>query len=149
MEITWKFSPAVPCSLHDCRMERMEREQNGLRLFFPQGYWELGEPVRPVTGSVLIPGVDWDLSYVHLLSPNGAPGAFAGRKVPLSDFLEELEDGFWFEIVEELYGYNALSYGGYLSLPGEEKLIDMVLSLACEGKVLYQFQREEGPSQTT
>ena len=148
MEIVCNFSPALPCSLHDCRVKGMEREGDGLRLLFPGGYWELGETAGPVTGSVLIPQVDWDLSYVHLLSPNGAPGPFAGRKIPLADFLEELEEGFWLEIVEELYGYRALSYGGYLSLPGEGKLIDTVLSLCCEGKVLYQFRREEDPPQT-
>ena len=112
-------------------------ENGDLRLFFEDGYLELSQPPRPVEGKVRIRQVDEDFSYVHFLSDYGRFGSFQGEKMPLSEFIRRYPD-FSFEIVGEYYGYQSLVYGGYLSIPERESVVDMTLSITYTGAIVYE-----------
>ena len=137
MDVAYRFSSSIPYSLHDGRVNRMVWEDGDLRLFFEDGYLELSQPPRPVEGQVRIRQVDEDFSYVHFLSDYGRFGSFQGEKMPLSEFIRRYPD-FSFEIVDEHDGYQGLIYGGYLSLPERENVVDMTLSITYTGAIFYE-----------
>ena len=137
MDVVYRFQSSIPYSLHDGRVNRMVWENGDLRLFFEDGYLELSQPPRPVEGQVRIRQVDEDFSYVHFLSDYGRFGSFQGEKMPLSEFIRRYPD-FSFEIVGEYYGYQSLVYGGYLSLPERESVVDMTLSITYTGAIVYE-----------
>ena len=137
MDVAYRFSSSIPYSLHDGRVNRMVWEDGDLRLFFEDGYLELSQPPRPVEGQVRIRQVDEDFSHVHFLSDYGRFGSFQGEKMPLSEFIRRYPD-FSFEIVDEHDGYQGLIYGGYLSLPERENVVDMTLSITYTGAIFYE-----------
>lgn len=55
----------------------------------------------------------------------------------LSEFIRRYPE-FSFEIVGEYYGYQSLVYGGYLSLPERESVVDMTLSITYIGAIVYE-----------
>lgn len=137
MDVAYRFSSSIPYSLHDGRVHKMVWENGDLRLFFEDGYLELSQPPRPAEGQVRIQQVDEDFSYVHFLSDCGRFGSFQGEKIPLSEFIRRYPD-FSFEIVDEHDGYQGLIYGGYLSLPERENVVDMTLSITYTGAIFYE-----------
>ena len=128
MDVAYRFSSSIPYSLHDGRVHKMVGEN---------GYLELSQPPRPVEGQVRIRQVDEDFSYIHFLSDCGRFGSFQGEKMPLSEFIRRYPE-FSFEIVGEYYGYQSLVYGGYLSLPERESVVDMTLSVTYAGAIVYE-----------
>ena len=55
------------------------------------------------------------------------------------DFLRNYPD-FSFEILDELYGCNMVSFTGYLSLAGMEKLIEACFSICYTGSIVYRLR---------
>ncbi len=139
MNITYHFEPTIPYSLHDMRVNRIERVGNHLRFYFESGYIELKDNFRQVNGNLFIEDVDMDFSDVHFLSENGAYGTFNGERMELVHFLKNYED-FSLEIVDETYGYNTVVYQGYLSLPNRKNLIDMTMSIYYTGNIVYEVK---------
>lgn len=139
MNIVYQFQPTIPYSLHDMRVNRMERVGEHLRLYFEYGYVEIREEGRQVDGNLLIENVSMNFSDVYFLSANGAYGNFRGQRMEFGQFLETYTD-FSFEIVGETYGYNEVVYRGYLSLPDRENLIEMMLSLYYTGNIVYEVK---------
>ena len=137
MDVVYRFQSSIPNSLHDGRVNRMVWEDGDLRLFFEDGYLELSQQPHPVEGQVRIRQVDEDFSYIHFLSDYGRFGLFQGEKMPLSEFIRRYPE-FSFEIVGEYYGYQSLVYGGYLSLPERESVVDMTLSITYAGAIVYE-----------
>ena len=137
MDVVYRFQSSILYSLHDGRVKRMVWENGDLRLFFEDGYLKLSQPPRPVEGQVRIRQVDEDFSYVHFLSDYGRFGSFQGEKMPLSEFIRRYPD-FSFEIVGEYYGCQSLVYGGYLSIPERESVVDMTLSITYTGAIVYE-----------
>ena len=139
MNVTYHFEPTIPYSLHDMRVNQIERVGNHLRFYFETGYIELKDNFQPVDGNLLIEDVDMDFSDVHFLSENGAYGRFSGERMKLEDFLKNYND-FFFEILDESYGYNTVLYQGYLSLPKKNNLIDMTMSIYYTGNIVYELK---------
>ena len=52
--------------------------------------------------------------------------------------IRQVEEDFSFEIVDEHDGYQGLIYGGYLSLPERENVVDMTLSITYTGAIFYE-----------
>ena len=88
---------------------------------------------------MLIEKADPEDCSVWLLSDNGRYGSFQGEKMMLTDFLKNYPD-FTFEILDELYGYNMVSFTGYLSLDGRENLIEASFSIYYTGSIVYQLR---------
>ncbi len=139
MNITYHFEPTIPYSLHDMRVNQIERVGNHLRFYFETGYIELKDNFQQVDGNLLIEDVDMNFSDVHFLSENGAYGRFSGERMELEDFLKNYND-FFFEILDESYGYNTVFYQGYLSLPKKNNLIDMTMSIYYTGNIVYELK---------
>ena len=139
MNITYHFEPTIPYSLHDMRVNQIERVGNHLRFYFETGYIELKDNFQQVDGNLLIEDVDMNFSDVHFLSENGAYGRFSGERMELEDFLKNYND-FFFEILDESYGYNTVLYQGYLSLPKKNNLIDMTMSIYYTGNIVYELK---------
>lgn len=53
------------------------------------------------------------------------------------EFLTEYLD-YIFEIVDELYGYNQVINGVYLTLPNNEMIYEMEINIYHFGEILYQ-----------
>ncbi len=136
METSYKLTQLPPYSLHDMRINSMKRQGKDLRLTFESGYLKLEEPCRQVDGDILIQGIDWDFAAV-CLRENGTFGECKSRKLSLLNFLTEYPD-FFFEVADELYGYNQLRYSGYLSLPNTEELMEMELSIYHTKSIIYR-----------
>ena len=62
-----------------------------------------------------------------------------GERMKLEDFLKNYND-FFFEILDESYGYNTVLYQGYLSLPKKNNLIDMTMSIYYTGNIVYELK---------
>ena len=139
MNVVFHFQPAMPYSLHDMRVNRMEWTGDDLRFCFEYGYIELKGENRQVDGDLLIEKVSMTFSDVYFLSENGAYGKFTGERMELEEFLQRYRD-ISFEIQEEAYGYNTVSYRGYLSLPDKENLIEVMFSLYYTGNIVYEVK---------
>ena len=139
MNVIYKFQSDIPYCLHDMRVYRIEQINDEVKFYFENGYIELKEPFQQVDGNIILEGVDYDFSYVHFLSKNGEFGNFIGKKMELLDFLKEYPD-FSFEVLDELYGYNQVNYSGYLSLPNQENLIDMSITIYYTGNIVYEIK---------
>ncbi len=117
----------------------MEMVGEDLRLHFDHGYIALTEDFPQVEGNILLQKADLDFSCVHLLSDHGAYGDFRGKKLEIPEFLKDYSP-FSLEITDEYYGYNTVVYGGYLSLPDREELIELSISLYYTGNIIYEVK---------
>lgn len=126
----------LPYSLHDMVIEQIEIEGDQITLHFEDGIEENKEPYRRVDGRIVIKGVDEDFGVIQLLSESGTYGSFNGRKLELKDFIKEFKE-YRLEIVDELYGFNRLEYGGFLSLPECENFIEYSFALYYTGDLVY------------
>lgn len=142
MNVIYRHQSAIPYSLHDMQVNQMEWIGQDLKFHFSYGYVQLKEPFTQVDGDLLIQKVDPDSSYVYFLSENGKCEDFQGKKMELQQFLRDYPD-ISFEILDELYGYNMVSYSGYLSLPGKVALIEMTMSLYYTGDIIYQVKDDK------
>lgn len=139
MNVIYHFQPTAPYSLHDMRVNRIERTGENLRFCFETGYVELKGENRQVSGDLLIERVSMAFSDVYFLSENGAYGTFQGQRMELESFLDRYRD-ISFEILDEAYGCHTVTYRGYLSLPDREPLIEVMLSLYYTGNIVYEVQ---------
>ncbi len=137
MNVVYQFQSTIPYSLHDMRTSKVEIIGKNIRFYFDEGYVETKENFSQVAGNILIENVDFDFSYIHFLSDNGAYGDFIGKKMEIPKFMKDYNH-FSFEIVDETYGYHTIVYAGYLSLPNKEHLIDMSISLYYTGNIIYE-----------
>lgn len=136
MNTEYKFNSTLPFSLHDMSFNEMEYRDGKLTLHFTNGYVELCKPCRQVEGNITISGVDMDFAVVYVFDGIGGLGRFSGKKMPLEEFMSCYKE-FNFEITDELYGYNQLEYSGYLTLPGEESLHEVIMTLYYTGTINY------------
>ena len=139
MNIIYKFQPTAPYSLHDMKISNIEAVGENVRLYFDNGYICMQEDFPQVDGNILLEGVDFDASYIHFLSENGAYGDFNGEKISILEFVKCYKD-FSFEIIDETHGYNTVVYSGYLSLPKREPLIDATFSFYYTGNIVYELK---------
>lgn len=141
-ETVYKYQSTIPYSLHDMRVYKIEMTDEKIELYFENGFVELKEPYPQVEGNIVIEGADPDFCCVWLLSQYGQYGEFQGRKMALDDFIREYAS-FSFEIVDELYGYNQVNYAGYLTIPGDEILREMEISVYYTGNIIYITQEKK------
>lgn len=135
----YKYKADYPYSLHDMRVSKIESIGENVKLSFENGYETMTEPYKQVDGTIIIEDVDYDFCFAYLLSDNGGLGEFHGKKLELLDFLKKYPS-FPFEIVDESYGYNAVAYSGYLSLPKRNNLIELTLSFYHFGNIVYETE---------
>lgn len=57
----------------------------------------------------------------------------------LKDFVEKYSE-YYFEILDELYGFNQVEYIGYLRSPQNDELIQMSLSMYFTGDIVYETE---------
>lgn len=88
-------------------------------------------------GKVIIENVDLDSACILFLSELGKYGEFNGKKIYLKEFVKEYDD-FYFEILDELYGFNQVEYIGYIRSPKIDELTQMSLSLYFSGDIVYE-----------
>ncbi len=74
---------------------------------------------------------------MSIFSATVAGSVHSKGKMLLSEFIRRYPD-FSFEIVDEHDGYQGLIYGGYLSLPERENVVDMTLSITYTGAIFYE-----------
>ncbi len=139
METKYRFQPAQPYGLHDMRICNMNIINRNLDLLFENGFIKIEEPYRQVNGTMTVERIDPDFSDVFLLGKNGKHGPFRGEKLALTDFIKRFPD-FSFEVVDELYGYNKILYGGFVSLPEFNYMIEMKLMIYYEGNIIYKTE---------
>lgn len=136
MKTIYDYKSTIPFSLHDMIICKIEMADEDIRLYFKDGFVELKEPYKQVEGDITIEGVDLDFCCIYLLSENGQYGNFQGKKMTLAEFLDEYSN-YSFEVVDEMYGYNQVSYSGYLSLPNAEDLREIQMSIYYTGSIIY------------
>ena len=110
---------------------------DNIKLYFKNGFIELKSNYKQVNGNVLIEKVDLDFSNVYILSNSGKYGNFKGKKLSLYDFIKKYKK-YRFEIIDEMYGYNQVSYCGYLHLPNKNKLKEIIISIYYSGNIIYE-----------
>ena len=135
----YKHRSDVPYSLHDMRIEKICFEDGTISFQFANGYVSTKSPYSQVDGSLRNEKVDPDFAVVFLLSDNGYMGEFKGCKMSMDDFLRRYDD-FSIEIIDELYGYNSVAYGGYLNLPDRNDLIEIQMSFYHEGDIVFETE---------
>lgn len=139
MNVVYKYQSTIPYSLHDMFVYKIEIIDNNIKFYFENGYIELKEPYKQVDGNIIIEDFDLDFSYVYFLSENGQYGDFKGKKMEFLDFIKNYNN-FYFEVLDEIYGYNQVNYSGYLSLPDKENLIDICISIYYKGNIIYELK---------
>lgn len=100
-------------SLHDMNVIVFEVVSNDIVMRTQSGMVETVAPYGQPNGYVEFHNVQWNFSYVYLLSATGNVGRFTGEKMFLKDFIERYKQ-FGFSIMDETYGYNMTKYCGYL-----------------------------------
>lgn len=118
------------------RVNEIQLDEDNVTLIFENGYIETKEPFNQVDGTIIIKNIDYDFCSIHLLSKNGDYGEFIGRKIKLRDFINEFKQ-YSFEIVDELYGFNQIQYGGFLSLPNKDDFIEFSMDFYYTGDLIY------------
>lgn len=136
METKFRYQPAQPYGLNDMRICSINIINGNIDLLFENGFIKIEEPYRKVNGTMTVERIDPDFSDVFLLGKNGKYGPFRGEKLALTDFVKRFPD-FNFEVVDELYGYNKILYGGFVSLPEFNYMIEMKLIIYYEGNIIY------------
>lgn len=140
MDVIYKHQSTVPYSLHDMRVSSMERSEQTIRFYFEYGYIDIRETVKQVAGNLRIEGVDLDFSHVYFLSEGGQCGEFHGKKMELAAFLQEYQTFDFFEVMDEMYGYNAVIYQGHLALSRQESLIEVAISIYYTGNLVFELE---------
>ncbi len=139
MRTEYKFEAALPYSLHDMRVSSIRIIDDDLHFTFENGIVKLSGPCNQVNGTMTLEKIDQDFCTVFLLSKNGKCGKFQGQKMELARFLSKY-DSFSFEIVDELYGYHQVCYGGFLSLPECSYLIEIQITVYYNGSIVYNTE---------
>ena len=131
----------MPYSLHDMVVNSITCENETVYLEFEHGFVSTQEPYAQVDGKIAIENVDMDSACVLLLSKLGKYGRFDGVKVSLNDFIKQ-HGKCYFEIVDEMYGFNQVEYSGYphLSKDNDFDLIQMSLSMYFDGDIVYKTE---------
>ncbi len=139
--MTTRFKQLIhtPYSLHDMVVSKIICKKESVCLKFSHGYVSTKEPFTQVDGHIIIENVDTDSACVLLLSQLGKYGDFAGTKMSLHDFIEKYDKCF-FEIVDEMYGFNQVEYIGYLHSPKNNGFIQMSLSMYFTGDIVYETE---------
>lgn len=137
MNNTYKYISSIPYSLHDMITNKIKITDDNIKLYFKNGFIELKSPYKQVVGNILIEKVDLDFSKVYILSSSGKYGSFKGKKMSLTNFIKKYKK-FRFEIIDEIYGYNQVSYCGYLYLPNKNKLKEIIISIYYSGNIVYE-----------
>ncbi len=127
-----------PFGLQDMIFDRMEVRDNNLILFFPEGIISNSDPYQVISGSVILTQVDFEDSFVHLLSHYAMLGEFAGRKVELLRFLHDYRFRD-FEISNEYHGHDSTIYKGYFARFNDQDLVvEAMIEITHHGDVVYQ-----------
>ena len=129
----------MPYSLHDMVVNNITYKNESVYLEFEHGFVSNKEPYAQVEGKITIENVDMDSTCVLLLSQFGKYGNFDGMKISLNDFIMQYEP-YYFEIVDEMYGFHQVEYIGYLHLPKDNDLIQMSLSMYFDGDIVYETE---------
>lgn len=129
----------TPYSLHDMIVRKITCRNESVYLEFSYGYVSTKAPCPQVDGNITIEDVDMDCACVLLLSELGKYGDFEGTKMSLKDFIEKYSE-YYFEILDELYGFNQVEYIGYLRSPQNDELIQMSLSMYFTGDIVYETE---------
>lgn len=129
----------MPYSLHDMVVSNMTCKNEAVYLKFEHGFVSTEEPYIQVEGNVTIENVDMDSACVLLLSKLGRYGSFDGMKISLKDFIAQY-DKYYFEIIDEMYGFHQVEYIGYLHLPKDNDAIQMSLSMYFNGDIVYETE---------
>jgi len=133
----YKHKIDQPYSLHDMVVNKIENRGGNLHLQFEHGFVITQDPYPQVEGNIIIEEIDEDFCCVLLLSKLGQYGEFKGEKLSVRDFLNKYE-GYKFEIVDEMYGYNQVEYLGYLTLSENVSVIQTVISIYFAGDIVYE-----------
>ncbi len=131
MKTIYKYNLDLPYSLHDFHISKIHVENNNLHLIFENGFLKTLEPYPQVNGDILIQNIDLDFCFVYILKEA------TYQKMELSEFINKYPN-YSFEIIDELYGYNQIQYNGYLSLPNDTHLYEMMISVYYLGNIIYE-----------
>lgn len=129
----------IPYSLHDMVVNNITYKNESVYLKFEHGFVSTEEPYTQVEGKITIENVDMDSACVLLLSKLGKYGSFDGMKISLNDFIKQYNK-YYFEIIDEMYGFNQVEYIGYLHLPKDNDLTQMSLSMYFNGSIVYETE---------
>ena len=129
----------IPYSLHDMVVHKITCRNDSVYLDFCYGYVSTKAPCPQIDGHITIEDVVMDCACVLLLSKLGKYGDFEGTKMSLKDFIEKYSE-YYFEILDELYGFNQVEYIGYLRSPQNDELIQMSLSMYFTGDIVYETE---------
>ena len=135
-----KFKPkmTIPFSLHDIKINDITYKNKFVYLNFFSDFLSAKEPYKQVKGKITIENVDIDSSYVLLLSRLGEFGKFDGSKMTVLEFIGQY-DKCCFEIIDEMYGFNQVTYIGYLHLK-DDSLIQIALLMYFNGDIVYKIE---------
>ena len=121
-------------SLHDMNVIAFDVSGNDIVMRTQSGMVETTPPYRQLDGFVEFHNVQWEFSYVYLLSVDGNTGKFQGEKMFFRDFLEKYKS-FGFSIMDENYGYNRTQYTGFLL--SNHQFCECMIEIYHEGDMIF------------
>ena len=142
MKTTYHYN-GTPYGLQDMIFDRLEVSEEALTMHLPEGLIKNEEPYQVENGAVTLTGVDFDNSFVHILSRYAMVGEFAGKKIELRRFLEDYR---WrdFEINKEYHGENSTIYKGYFSVfNGQDLVVEAMIEISHDGEIVYETEEQE------
>ena len=120
--------------MHDMSITAFDVAEDKITMRSDTGMVETVPPYAQVDGCVEFYDVQWDFSFVYLLSATGNVGKFDGEKMFLKDFIERFPV-FGFSIMDETFGYNMTKYNGFLS--GNREFCECIIEIYHEGDRVF------------
>ena len=139
MKTTYQYEK-TPYGLQDMIFDSLEVRDNSLIMHLPEGLIRNEEPYQVVSGTLTLTGVNFDNSFVHILSHYAMVGEFAGQKIELLRFLQDYRYRD-FEINKEYHGRNSSIYKGYFSVfNGESLVVEAMIEISHDGGIVYETE---------
>ncbi len=124
-----------PYSLHDMNIISFEILGDDLILRSQTGIIPTHPPYEAVDGHVVLCGVDFDFSFAYVMDFQGNAGSFTAHKMFLSDFIEKFNP-LGFTVISENFGYNMVTYGGFLSSK-EFSMCECIIIISHTGDTVF------------
>ena len=138
MKKIYKNKFANPCSLHDCKVTKLEIQEDKIIFTFSKGVYDLETSCQSNKATITVTKVDFDFCDIIIMTNDNKADLINCQMFDLRQYLSQYNK-IAFEIVDETYGYNKLVFRGYQYDKKKETFDEMMISVYYFGEMIYEY----------